>query len=59
MTTINKKSYQPPTVEVVCIISVQPLLSGSTLDVTIEDDVMDITEQDAPMIIDLNPLEVD
>lgn len=50
MTTIKKKSYQPPTIEVVCIDDVLPLLAGSTLDVTIENDNIDITDQDAPMM---------
>lgn len=54
MTTIKKKSYQPPIAEVLCIDNVLPLLAGSTLDIDIEDDNVDITEQDAPMIIDLN-----
>ena len=54
MTTIKKKSYQPPIAEVLYFDNVLPLLAGSTLDIDIEDDNVDITEQDAPMIIDLN-----
>ena len=50
MSTIKKKSYQPPTIVVVCIDDVLPLLAGSTLDVTIENDNIDITDQDAPMM---------
>lgn len=56
MTTIKKKSYQPPTIEVVRIDNVQLLLGGSTLDIEIEDDNIDIKEQDAP-IMDLGSLE--
>lgn len=53
MTTIKKKNYQSPTVEVVRVDNLLSLLAGSMLDVTIEDDNVDITEQDAPMIGDL------
>ena len=56
MTIINKKSYLPPTVEVVRIDNVQPLLQDSLLDVTIADDNVDIKDQDAPFM-DLSTLE--
>ena len=58
MTTIKKKSYQPPTVELVRIDNVLLLLGGSKLDIEIEDDNVDIVDQDAPMIIDLDAMEL-
>lgn len=58
MTTIKKKSYQPPTVELVSIDNALPLLDGSKLDITIEDDAIDIVDQDAPLMIDLDVMEL-
>ena len=64
MTTIKKKSYLPPTIEVVGIDNNQNLLSGSNLDIYFEDDNVDIINQDAPDLdlvifgLDINGLEL-
>ena len=58
MTTIKKKSYQPPTVEVVYIDNSLNLLSGSKIDVEFEDDNVDIINQDAPNL-DLGTFDLD
>ena len=58
MTTIKKKSYLPPTVEVVYINNSLNLLSGSKIDVEFEDDNVDIINQDAPNL-DLGTFDLD
>jgi hypothetical protein len=58
MTTIKKKSYQPPTIEVVYIDNSLNLLSGSKIDVEFEDDNVDIINQDAPNL-DLGTFDLD
>ena len=58
MTTIKKKSYLPPTVEVVYIDNSLNLLSGSKIDVEFEDDNVDIVNQDAPSL-DLGTFDLD
>ena len=58
MTTIKKKSYLPPTVEVVYIDNSLNLLSGSKIDVEFEDDNVDIVNQDAPNL-DLGTFDLD
>jgi hypothetical protein len=58
MTTIKKKSYLPPTVEVVYIDNSLNLLSGSKIDVEFEDDNVDIINQDAPNL-DLGTFDLD
>ena len=58
MTTIKKKSYLPPTVEVVYIDNSLNLLSGSKIDVEFEDDNVDIINQDAPSL-DLGTFDLD
>lgn len=58
MTTIKKKSYQPPTIEVVYIDNSLNLLSGSKIDVEFEDDNVDIVNQDAPSL-DLGTFDLD
>ena len=58
MTTIKKKSYQPPTIEVVYIDNSLNLLSGSKIDVEFEDDNVDIINQDAPSL-DLGTFDMD
>ena len=58
MTTIKKKSYQPPTIEVVYINNSLNLLSGSKIDVEFEDDNVDIINQDAPNL-DLGTFDLD
>ena len=58
MTTIKKKSYLPPTVEVVYINNSLNLLSGSKIDVEFEDDNVDIVNQDAPNL-DLGTFDLD
>ena len=58
MTTIKKKSYQPPTIEVVYIDNSLNLLSGSKIDVEFEDDNVDIVNQDAPSL-DIGTFDLD
>ena len=58
MTTIKKKSYLPPTIEVVYINNSLNLLSGSKIDVEFEDDNVDIINQDAPNL-DLGTFDLD
>ena len=58
MTTIKKKSYLPPTIEVVYIDNSLNLLSGSKIDVEFEDDNVDIVNQDAPNL-DLGTFDLD
>jgi hypothetical protein len=58
MTTIKKKSYQPPTIEVVYIDNSLNLLSGSKIEVEFEDDNVDIINQDAPNL-DLGTFDLD
>jgi hypothetical protein len=58
MTTIKKKSYLPPTIEVVYIDNSLNLLSGSKIDVEFEDDNVDIINQDAPNL-DLGTFDLD
>ena len=64
MTTIKKKSYLPPTIEVVYINNSLNLLSGSKIDVEFVDDNVDIINQDAPGLdlgifgLDLNGFEL-
>ena len=54
MTTINKKSYQPPSVVVVYSEKYQPLLMTSTIDILLDDtNPVDILDQDAPSVEDI------
>ena len=58
MTTIKKKSYLPPTIEVVYIVNNRNLLIASEVDIEFEDDNVDIINQDAPNL-DLGTFDLD